>query len=81
MLRIGSGSTVARIAYVRRAPYDWRINLILCFKAWSTPTGTNSIPVGAFGVPAWAWSSVAVDSPSNPQSTFLEHNDCTSTPP
>ncbi|PPQ99962.1 hypothetical protein CVT24_009541 [Panaeolus cyanescens] len=43
--------------------------------SWSTDEGPRSIPVDSFGVPAWAWSSVAVDSPSNPQSTFLEHND------
>lgn len=46
--------------------------------AWSTSTGTNSIPVGAFGVPAWVFSSVAVDDPSDVQSTFLEHTDCSS---
>ncbi|KAF5354114.1 hypothetical protein D9756_007316 [Leucocoprinus leucothites] len=42
---------------------------------WTTPTGTGSIPVDGSGVSAWAWSSTAVDDPSDPQSTFLEHDD------
>ncbi|KAF9524951.1 cellobiose dehydrogenase [Crepidotus variabilis] len=42
---------------------------------WATDSGTNSIPVGDFGVPAWAYSSAPVDTPSNPQSTFVEHTD------
>ncbi|TFK37026.1 cellobiose dehydrogenase [Crucibulum laeve] len=42
---------------------------------WSTADGAQSLPIGDFGVPAWAYSSVAVDTPSNPQSTFLEHTD------
>ncbi|KAF8958430.1 hypothetical protein BDZ97DRAFT_1906522 [Flammula alnicola] len=42
---------------------------------WSTASGTSSIPTDAFGVPAWAWSSLAVDNPSDPQSTFVEHTD------
>ncbi|KDR70281.1 hypothetical protein GALMADRAFT_894992 [Galerina marginata CBS 339.88] len=42
---------------------------------WSTSSGTTSIPIGSFGVPAWAWSSHAVDTPSDPQSTFIEHDD------
>ncbi|KAF8176479.1 cellobiose dehydrogenase [Pholiota molesta] len=43
--------------------------------SWATASGTTSIPIGAFGVPAWAWSNVAVDTPSDPQSTFVEHTD------
>ncbi|KAG6820015.1 substrate-specific activator of APC-dependent proteolysis [Arthromyces matolae] len=44
--------------------------------SWSTTTGgTNSIPISGFGAPAWTYSSVAVDTPSNPQSTFQEHTD------
>ncbi|KAL9714475.1 substrate-specific activator of APC-dependent proteolysis [Leucoagaricus gongylophorus] len=42
---------------------------------WSTSTGTNSIPVSSFGVPAWVFSSVGVDDPADPQSTFQEHTD------
>lgn len=42
---------------------------------WSTSTGTNSIPVGSFGVPAWVFSSAGVDDPADPQSTFQEHTD------
>ncbi|KAI0338409.1 cellobiose dehydrogenase [Trametopsis cervina] len=36
-------------------------------------TGGGSIPVNGQGVLAWAYSNVAVDQPSNPQSTFQEH--------
>ncbi|KAH0578929.1 substrate-specific activator of APC-dependent proteolysis, variant 2 [Termitomyces sp. 'cryptogamus'] len=43
---------------------------------WPTTTGgTNSIPISAFGAPAWTFSSVAVDEPANPNSTFQEHTD------
>ncbi|KAF9479511.1 hypothetical protein BDN70DRAFT_858359 [Pholiota conissans] len=42
---------------------------------WATASGTSSIPIGGFGVPAWAWSNIAVDTPSDPQSTFQEHTD------
>ncbi|KAK7056498.1 substrate-specific activator of APC-dependent proteolysis [Paramarasmius palmivorus] len=35
----------------------------------------GSINTGGFGAPAWVVSSVGVDQPSNPQSTFLEHTD------
>ncbi|KAF9447344.1 hypothetical protein P691DRAFT_821966 [Macrolepiota fuliginosa MF-IS2] len=38
-------------------------------------TGTNSIPVNTFGVPAWVFSSIGVDTPADPQSTFQEHTD------
>ncbi|KAF8874745.1 hypothetical protein BD779DRAFT_1678607 [Infundibulicybe gibba] len=42
---------------------------------WSTTTGTSGLPLSGFGAPAWVWSDVAVDTPSNPQSTFAEHTD------
>ncbi|KAF9525707.1 cellobiose dehydrogenase [Crepidotus variabilis] len=42
---------------------------------WSTDTGTNSIPVSSTGVPAWAFSSRAVQTPSDAQSTFVQHTD------
>ncbi|KAJ3567244.1 hypothetical protein NP233_g6490 [Leucocoprinus birnbaumii] len=42
---------------------------------WTTSTGTGSIPVNGGGVAAWAWSSHAVDDPSDAQSTFAEHDD------
>ncbi|KAF8066812.1 cellobiose dehydrogenase [Lyophyllum atratum] len=54
--------------------WKWVYRCVNCV-SWSTPSGTKSIPVDTFGVPAWAWSGVAVDSPSNPQSTFIEHDD------
>ncbi|RDB26844.1 Cellobiose dehydrogenase [Hypsizygus marmoreus] len=59
---------------VNATHWKWVYRCVNCV-SWSTPSGTKSIPIDAFGVPAWAWSSVAVDSPSSPQSTFLEHND------
>ena len=34
------------------------------------------MPVNDFGVLAWAFSNVPVDTPSDPQSTFSEHTDC-----
>lgn len=43
--------------------------------AWSTSAGPRTLPIDSFGVPAWAQSDVAVDQPSNPASTFLEHTD------
>ncbi|KAG6873702.1 hypothetical protein C0995_012164 [Termitomyces sp. Mi166 len=44
--------------------------------AWPTTTGgTNSIPISSFGAPAWTFSSVPVDDPSDPNSTFQEHTD------
>ncbi|KAJ3507197.1 hypothetical protein NLJ89_g6441 [Agrocybe chaxingu] len=42
---------------------------------WPTETGPKSIPISEFGVPAWAYSSVAVNDPTDPQSTFNEHTD------
>ncbi|KXN88674.1 Cellobiose dehydrogenase [Leucoagaricus sp. SymC.cos] len=41
--------------------------------AWSIPGGTRSLPVTGSGVAAWSRSSVAVDNPSDPASTFAEH--------
>ncbi|THG94036.1 hypothetical protein EW026_g7350 [Hermanssonia centrifuga] len=38
-------------------------------------TGGGSIPVDGEGVLAWAFSSVGVDDPSDPESTFNEHTD------
>ncbi|KAF8908090.1 hypothetical protein CPB84DRAFT_1674456 [Gymnopilus junonius] len=35
----------------------------------------SSIPISGTGVPAWAWSSHAVDDPTNAQSTMAEHDD------
>lgn len=43
--------------------------------------GGGSIPVSSQGVLAWAYSNVAVDNPSDPQSTFNEHTDCESSHP
>ncbi|PFH51659.1 hypothetical protein AMATHDRAFT_58825 [Amanita thiersii Skay4041] len=43
--------------------------------SWQTDTGTTTLPISGFGVPAWAWSSVGVDDPTDPQSTFQEHTD------
>ncbi|KAG6865803.1 hypothetical protein C0991_011606 [Blastosporella zonata] len=44
--------------------------------AWPTTTGgTNSIPISGGGAPAWVFSNVAVDTPSNPASTMVEHTD------
>ena len=40
--------------------------------AW---TGGGGIPVDGQGVLAWAFSSVGVDDPSDPESTFSEHTD------
>ena len=48
------------------------------FVAWSTDTGTQFLPIGENGVPAWAYSSNPVDTPSDAQSTFVEHTDCMS---
>ncbi|KAH9475934.1 substrate-specific activator of APC-dependent proteolysis [Psilocybe cubensis] len=42
---------------------------------WQTQSGPQTLPTNDFGVPAWATSSVAVDDPSDPQSTFQEHTD------
>ncbi|KAG6918092.1 substrate-specific activator of APC-dependent proteolysis [Tephrocybe rancida] len=46
-----------------------------CVNSWPIAGGTKSIPVDGFGVPAWVYSSVGVDNPTDPQSTFLEHTD------
>ncbi|KAG6828939.1 substrate-specific activator of APC-dependent proteolysis [Tricholoma furcatifolium] len=44
--------------------------------SWSTTTGgTNSIPIDSAGAPAWVFSNIAVDDPSDAQSTFQEHTD------
>ncbi|KAG6897590.1 hypothetical protein C0992_013266 [Termitomyces sp. T32_za158] len=44
--------------------------------SWPTTTGgTNSIPVNGGGAPAWVFSSIPVDDPSDPNSTFQEHTD------
>ncbi|THH08850.1 hypothetical protein EW146_g8858 [Bondarzewia mesenterica] len=37
--------------------------------------GGGSLPLSSTGVWAWAYSSVGVDDPSDPQSTFQEHTD------
>lgn len=42
--------------------------------AW---TGGGGIDPTSQGVLAWAFSNVAVDNPSDPESTFNEHTDCT----
>ncbi|KAF9561718.1 cellobiose dehydrogenase [Agrocybe pediades] len=42
---------------------------------WSTDSGPQSIPISSTGVPAWAMSTIAVDTPADPQSTFQEHTD------
>ena len=36
----------------------------------------NGIDVTSSSVLAWAFSNVAVDDPSDPESTFNEHTDC-----
>nr|AGE45679.1 cellobiose dehydrogenase [Phlebia lindtneri]AGE97206.1 cellobiose dehydrogenase [Phlebia lindtneri] len=38
-------------------------------------TGGGSMPISSQGVLAWAYSSIDVDDPSDPQSTFNEHTD------
>ncbi|TFK65977.1 cellobiose dehydrogenase [Pluteus cervinus] len=43
--------------------------------SWDTPVGPKNIPIDSFGVPAWAQSTVPVDNPTDPQSTFQEHTD------
>ncbi|KAF8154680.1 cellobiose dehydrogenase [Crassisporium funariophilum] len=43
--------------------------------SWTSDVGPQAIPIGGFGVPAWAWSDIAVDNPTDPQSTFIEHDD------
>ncbi|KAG6878465.1 substrate-specific activator of APC-dependent proteolysis [Termitomyces sp. T159_Od127] len=51
-------------------------NFSLRNAAWPTTTGgTNSIPISGSGAPAWAFSSIPVDDPSDPNSTFQEHTD------
>nr|BAD36748.1 cellobiose dehydrogenase [Irpex lacteus] len=42
--------------------------------SWTSPSGsTGSISVDGSGVLAWAYSSVGVDDPTDPESTFQEH--------
>ncbi|KAF9447347.1 hypothetical protein P691DRAFT_782546 [Macrolepiota fuliginosa MF-IS2] len=42
---------------------------------WNLPGGGNrSLPITGSGATAWARSGVAVDTPSDPASTFLEHD-------
>ncbi|KAF8874747.1 hypothetical protein BD779DRAFT_1678609 [Infundibulicybe gibba] len=43
--------------------------------AWSTTAGTSSLPLSGFGAAAWVQSDIAVDTPSDPQSTFAHHTD------
>ncbi|KAF9008074.1 hypothetical protein BDQ17DRAFT_1455887 [Cyathus striatus] len=43
--------------------------------SWQISSGTGSIPINGSGVAAWAWSSNAVNDPTNPDSTFSIHND------
>ncbi|KAG6918085.1 substrate-specific activator of APC-dependent proteolysis [Tephrocybe rancida] len=44
--------------------------------SWTTTTGTTkSIPISSGGAPAWVYSDLAVDTPTDPQSTFEEHTD------
>ncbi|KAG6865808.1 hypothetical protein C0991_011613 [Blastosporella zonata] len=59
---------------VNSTHWKWVYRCVNCV-SWPIAGGTKSLPLNAFGVPAWAYSSVGVDDPSNPQSTFLEHTD------
>ncbi|KAG5635006.1 substrate-specific activator of APC-dependent proteolysis [Sphagnurus paluster] len=59
---------------VNATHWKWVFRCVNCI-TWSIPGGTRSVPVDSFGVPAWAWSNVAVDAPANAQSTFNQHTD------
>lgn len=75
MLLTGNGCSDARTAPVSWHPLGY---LALQLPSPSTAWGTGgSLPVAGGGVLAWAYSSAPVTTPSNPNSDFLEHTDCT----
>ncbi|OCH89474.1 cellobiose dehydrogenase [Obba rivulosa] len=57
-------------SYVNSTHWKWVFRCQNC-----TTWEGGGIPLGSTGVLAWAYSNVAVDTPSDPESDFLEHTD------
>ncbi|KAJ3487294.1 hypothetical protein NLI96_g3648 [Meripilus lineatus] len=68
---VGPTITTLQSSYVNGTGWKWVFRCQNC-TSWA---GGGSIPVSSQGVLAWAYSNVAVDNPSDPQSTFNEHTD------
>lgn len=70
MLPIGNGRSAAKAAQVRH--HICRFGNVLIFLAAWTGGGMNTNSTGS--TLAWAYSTKAVTTPADPQSTFQEHD-------
>ncbi|KAF7760214.1 CAZyme family AA8 [Agaricus bisporus var. burnettii] len=65
--------TTLPTSMINSTHWKWVYRCQNCVTWPLTTGGTRSIPVNGGGVTAWSRSSVPVDNPSDPDSTFLEH--------
>lgn len=70
-LLTGSGYSVAKLAQVRYSEV-WLDFMLTFALAWSS----GSMTTDGVTVLAFAYSTAPVDTPSDPNSTFVEHTDC-----
>ncbi|KAF6760392.1 cellobiose dehydrogenase [Ephemerocybe angulata] len=83
--RIANGYTLPRVldgpilttlpsSKVNATHWKWVYRCQKCI-SWEGASGTVSLPIDSSGASAWAWSNVAVTTPSDPASAFTQHTD------
>nr|WFD55757.1 cellobiose dehydrogenase [Coprinellus micaceus] len=83
--RIASGYTLPRVlegpkitslpwTKVNASHWKWVYRCQNCI-TWEGANGPVSLPIDGFGASAWAYSNVAVTTPSDPASAFGQHTD------